>query len=202
MTEKDRYALSNWEIFVWALDQLGGTTKFIDIEDIFLKCFEIAPERFAWRTRSDLPDYKRCSKALRDAEARTPRLLVKRQDAFRRQLTADGQRWVEANSGRLQDILSGTASGEHLASPPNRRMLAMLKSAPVFEAWKNTGELESEKWRYADLFKCSPDSDQRIWRSRLEQIRSAAHAASDEDALSFLEKLIATSPEWFGGSHE
>ena len=64
--------VANWEIFVWALSQLDGAHRMVDVEEVFVRCFEVAPLRFSWRTGEDLPDYKKCSKALRDAEARRP----------------------------------------------------------------------------------------------------------------------------------
>ena len=36
---------SNSELFVWALYLLGGAERDVDVEEIYLKCFEIAPAR-------------------------------------------------------------------------------------------------------------------------------------------------------------
>ena len=46
--------VANWEIFVWALAELGGAHRMVDVEAVFYRCFELAPLRFAWRTRADL----------------------------------------------------------------------------------------------------------------------------------------------------
>ena len=43
----------------------------MDVEEIYLKCFEIAPARLGWRTRPEIPDYKKISKALQSVEAKT-----------------------------------------------------------------------------------------------------------------------------------
>jgi len=59
--------VANWEIFLWAVYQLGGSSHFVDIEDVSYECFKIAPARFGWRTRPELPDYKKCTKALQEA---------------------------------------------------------------------------------------------------------------------------------------
>jgi hypothetical protein len=69
--------VTNSDVFLWALYELGGADEFVDVEAAFFRAFELAPLRLSWRTRPDLPDLKKCSKALRDAENRKPRLLVK-----------------------------------------------------------------------------------------------------------------------------
>jgi hypothetical protein len=55
---------NNQDVFIWSLYQLGGADRSIEVEDIYLKAFDIAPARLGWRTRPDLPDYKKVAKAL------------------------------------------------------------------------------------------------------------------------------------------
>ena len=77
----------------------------VDVEAVFYRCFELAPLRFAWRTRADLPDYKKCAKSLRDAEARKPALLIKTGDRFGRQLTVAGRNgWRIGEAGFVASL--------------------------------------------------------------------------------------------------
>lgn len=194
--------IANWEIFLWVLQRLGGSTGLVDVETVFYDCFQVAPQRFSWRTRADLPDYKKCSKALRDAEARKPRLLVKTGDSFKRQLTVEGQQWVEANQGRLQRLLE---SGRVIQEPkhrPRARHLAEVERSAEFLQWQTAGVLPDEKWRGAELLLCSPDSDPRIWRDRLDVLRSGAYAGGKSDVLRFLEELVEAHHTWFEGVRE
>lgn len=192
--------LSNWEIFVWALSDLGGAKSMIDVEAVFVRCFEFAPRRFAWRTRADLPDYKKCAKALRDAEARHPVLLIKTGDRFGRQLTVAGQQWVLTNTRRLRPLLGNTPNISQPKQRPQSRMLAEFERSQTFQRWKTDALLPTDKWRVADLLRCSPDSSQQIWVARLETLRSAAYAAQKADLLEFLNSLERSNPEWFGGA--
>jgi len=96
--------LANWEIFVWALYLLGAESGLIDIEDVYEKCYEIAPNRFAWRTKK-YPDSKKCNKALQEAGIRDPKLLTKTSDGWKRQLTVEGQEWVKKNTRRMGKML-------------------------------------------------------------------------------------------------
>ena len=191
--------LTNSDLFLWALSELGGNTEFVDIEAVFLKCFEIAPQRFGWRTRADLPDYKKCSKGLRDAEARRPSLLVKTGDSFGRQLSVQGQKWVEANARRLRARLKPGLVVPEPKTRPRSRMLAEAEQAPVFETWRTDRVLPSEKWRVAELLRCSPDSDAAVWRQRLETLKAAAYAAGRKDLLEFLDAAEHLHTDWFGG---
>lgn len=195
MTPSDE--ITNSEVFLWALSALGGATVFVDVEDVFLKCFELAPRRFAWRTRDNLPDYKKCAKALRDAETRRPRLLVKTGDGLRRQLTVEGQQWVAKNEQRMLAIVHGGKAVQEPRSRPRVRMLAEVERSDSFRRWVTEGVLPAEKWQVAELLRCSPDSDRRIWRERLSVLRAAANGADRAQLLKFLDDVAATYPDWF-----
>ena len=191
--------IAAWEVFLWALYQLGGDSQFIDIEDIFLECFRIAKTRFGWRTKPDLPDYKKCAKALQVAEVRHPRMLVKTQDALARQLTAEGQIWIERNKMRLSRILQSGLQVPELKSRPTSRMLADIERSEPFLLWTQTGKIPQEKWRMADVLRCSPDSSTATWTNRLESARAVAYSAEKKHILRFLDEVASMHPEWFGG---
>ena len=199
VTPRKAEEVSNSEIFLWALHQLGGSSTFVDIEAAFVKCFEYAPNRFSWRTRRDLPDYKKCAKALRDAEAKVPALLIKTRDRVRRQLTVDGQKWIAANSPRLAELLEGNRVVQEPRTRPSSRLLVELERSEEFRAWSESAALPDQKWKVADVLRCSADSDVKVWNSRLELLKSMAHAAGKQMILRFLAEIEQTHPEWFAG---
>lgn len=188
--------VTNSDAFLWALYELGGADEFIDVENVFFRAFELAPLRLSWRTRSDLPDLKKCSKALRDAEGREPRLLVKKGAEMRR-LTVEGQQWIEDNFDRLAEALGG----ERVVSAPRTRVPSRLVSqalqSAVFATWTETATITDEKWRVAEMLRCSPDSSRAVFRDRLETLRGAAYSAGRLDALGFLDALAAERADWF-----
>jgi hypothetical protein len=87
---------NNQDVFVWALYLLGGADRDVDVEEIYLKCFELAPARLGWRTHPEIPDYKKTSKALQSIEATTHVGLLHRPHKYSRRLTLEGIKWVEA----------------------------------------------------------------------------------------------------------
>jgi hypothetical protein len=188
--------VTNSDVFLWALYELGGADDFIDVEEVFIKSFELAPLRLSWRTRPDLPDLKKCSKALRDAEGREPRLLVKKGPEARR-LTVEGQRWIESNFDRLADALG---SDSVIPAPRIRvpsRLVGQALQSSVFKEWHENGLITEEKWRIAEMLRCSPDSSQAVFRDRLESLRGAAYSAGRLDALEFLDALAKERADWF-----
>ncbi len=188
--------VTNSDVFLWALYDLGGGAEFIDVESAFIKAFELAPLRLSWRTRADLPDLKKCSKALRDAEGREPRLLVKK-GAEQRRLTVEGQRWIEQNFDRLAEALCGDRPVRAPGTRVPSRLVSQALQTPVFTTWAETGTITVEKWRVAEMLRCSPDSSSVVFRERLETLRGSAYAAGRLDALKFLDALGTVRADWF-----
>jgi hypothetical protein len=200
MTEPDE--ISNWEVFIFGLALLDGASRFIDVEDAFVKCYELAPRRFSWRTREDLPDYKKCSKALRDAEARMPPLLIKTADGFKRRLTMEGQQWTASNRSRMAAISGGAWRTDQPKSRPQARLLAEVERSAVFKQWAGTGSLAPQKWRYAELLRCSPDSQTRVWKERLQLLRAAAFQAENQKVMEFWAQVSGSHQDWFAEGGE
>src|SRR5688572_23473066 len=120
---------SNADLFVWALSLVGGGAGYVDIEDVYMKCYELAPRRFAWRTRPDLPDLQKISVARRDAikkQAAAGVELVSAQEAdvsagkpvpaYHWRLTALGAEWIKIYHHRLDRLYGGG-----LVPAPQRR---------------------------------------------------------------------------------
>jgi hypothetical protein len=188
--------VTNSDAFLWALYELGGADEFVDVEDVFIKAFELAPLRLSWRTRPDLPDLKKCSKALRDAEGREPRLLVKKGAEMRR-LTVEGQRWIEENFDRLAEALGSDAPVRAPRTRVPSRLVSQALQSSVFTMWAETRTITNEKWRVAEMLRCSPDSSHMVFRDRLETLRGAAYSAGRLDALEFLDALGKERADWF-----
>jgi hypothetical protein len=192
-----RRRIDNPDIIPLALHELGGVGEFIDVEDIFLRCFEIAPERFRWR-KHNLPNYKTLSKALRDFEGDHPGLLLKTEDGLSRQLSGDGVEWVRSRTTDYAQLRSQPGS-----NPPTRRReykilneFAEHKAMKLFMEGKKPSLV---KYEVADMLLCSPDSPSAVWMERYETYRSAAQDAGRPDIVGFLEFLKSSRPQWFGG---
>jgi hypothetical protein len=193
---KRKSRLSNAELIPLALYQLGGSGQFFDVEDIYLRCYDLAPERFGWR-KHRLPNYKSLAKALQECETKYPELLLKTPDGLSRQLSAAGVEWLRARLPRLQELVGAPISSSRR---PSHRLLNEMAAHPVVKAFIASGRADLIKHRVADLLLCAPDSPPAVWREQLETYRSAAADAGRADLSAFLEHLAVQRPEWFGGA--
>jgi hypothetical protein len=188
--------VDNTEFIPFALHELGGSGEFFDVEDIFLHCYKIAPERFRWR-KYDLPNYKTLSKALRDFEGSHPSLLVKTADGLSRQLSAEGNAWVRSKLPLFERVLRKPG-----ANPPTRRrdqrLLNEFADSSLVQTFLQGGQPELVRHEVADVLLCAPDSPASVWRERLQTYRSAADAARRSDLVEFLDYVHRKRPEWFG----
>ena len=191
--------MDNPEIIPFALYELGGAGRFIDVEDIFLRCFEVAPERFRWR-KHPIANYKTLSKALRDFEGRHSKLLLKTEDGLSRQLSKEGIDWVNARLELFREVLSRPGT-----NPPTRRreqkLLNEFSSHRLVRAFEKGHSEDLQKYEVADLLLCAPDSPTDVWEERLETYRSAATAARRPNLVEFLDFVRNNKPEWFGGKN-
>jgi hypothetical protein len=188
--------VTNHDAILWALYELGGAEQFVDVEDVFIRAFELAPRRLSWRTKPEIPDLKKCSKALQEVERREPRLLVK-QGAEMRQLTVEGQRWIEDNFDRLADGLGRDRGVQAPQTRASSRVVRQVIQSGPFAHWKDTGTMTEEKWRVAEMLRCSPDSSSAVFKGRLEAIRAAAYSSGRIDVLDFLDVLAKERADWF-----
>jgi hypothetical protein len=188
--------VANADIFLWALFELGGSDKFVDVETVFLKAFALAPQRLSWRTNPQIPDLKKCAKSLQEAEARRPKLLLKN-GAYLRMLSVEGQQWIEDNFERLVSVLSPSVTVQAPRRYRSSRLVSQARISDVFSAWKGSMELPLERWKIAQFLNCSIDSAPSVWNRRLEELRSAAFAAGDDSLAALVDRLKADHQEWF-----
>lgn len=189
--------IGNADVVAFALYQLGGTGQFVEIEDLFMRCYELAPKRFGWRTKP-YPNYKTLYQALVDFERAHPETLLKTRDGLGRQLSAEGVAWVRGHVKLLESSLAQPGEGMNARRPSQRLLNEFIASAPMRQFLAG-GTPEITRYQAADLLIASPDSPPSVWRERLAIYRSAAESAGRPDVKEFLDLLEVTHREWFTG---
>lgn len=179
---------NNQDVFIWALYILGGADADVDVEEIYLKCFEMAPARLGWRTRPEIPDYKKTSKALQSVEATTHIGLVHRPHQYSRRLTLDGIKWVESYQEILEKSYSKSAVHASKSTNVYERSRFDLHNSG---AWaKFSANLEViELADVAAALRCSPASTAATWKSRVNELRRAADVLQDDEIMKFAEMV-------------
>jgi hypothetical protein len=180
---------NNADLIVWACYAAGGYERWIDVEDLYLKAFELGPTRLGWRTRPDLPDYKKCAKALQEVEdeKRSDHLgLFLKQGRYTRKLSDDGLKWCESYKSLLEGLYGGgfvpSQSGSEMA-----RVIGNLENSDAFQMFVKRGSLDVELWELADALQCLPTSSFDVWMARLDRLRLAADMNGREEILKFVD---------------
>jgi hypothetical protein len=179
---------NNADLLVWACYVLGGYERWIDVEELFLKAFELGPNRLAWRTRSDIPDYKKCAKALQEVEdpKRSDHLgLLSKQGQYTRKLTDEGLEWCTAYKSLLERLYSGG----YVPSQSRSEMSHVISSLEKSDAYKKfilTKNVDMEMWEISDALQCLPNSSLEVWMARLDRLRIAADQHGRSDIIEFI----------------
>ena len=175
---------NNQDALVYALYLLGGADKDVDVEDMFLKCHELAPARLSWRTRPDLPDYKKVSKALQSVEASTHVGLFHHTNQYARRLTLDGNRWVETYISILERVYSKAPVQASKNTNMHERKRHEIKNSQVWVLFKESpANIGIED--FASVLQCSAASSQATWASRVHDVKRAADVLQDQELMQF-----------------
>ncbi len=186
--------ITNGDLFLYALYRLGGAGKYVDVEDVFMEMWALAPARFSWRKYRQ-PNYKIMSKSIVTIRLRGDGdLLLGRGN--RRQLTAQGVEWVTARLKQFDRL----AAGLETAPPdrrPSQRVVAELAKSAIVRAFLATRSVDLARAEVAVLLRCAPDAPRQVWRERLGTLKSAARDGARSDLLAFLDYVEREYPEWF-----
>jgi hypothetical protein len=184
---------NNTDLMVWALYVLDGSARWTDVETLYLKAFQLAPVRLSWRTRADLPDYKKCARALQAVEDPKQSRYIgffEKRGQHQRRLTRHGLRWCEQHAAQLTLLYGGGLVPSAATQDDGRRLREVLKSKP-FNKWSRRRIIESPLWEIAEVFRCLPDSSASVWNARLDEYLSAAKRNTNPDVIEFIEAVRA-----------
>jgi len=183
--------LSNVDIVLYVLDQLGGWQKRVHTEEIALKCYGLAPSKFSWIKYPEYPDLSAAYYALLSAKKPEYGVLVKGESEKTKKsiggwmLTADGIKWIEANKERIEEYLGKHKPiGDRL--PADRKLKELLRSA-AFKKFKAYGEqAEISHAEFAESLVCTVNTRSEVLNDRLEQLYSIAEKLEKEDVKNYV----------------
>ena len=175
---------NNQDALVYALYLLNGADRDVDVEEMFLKCHELAPARLSWRTRPDIPDYKKVSKALQSVEATTHRGLFHHTNQYARRLTLDGVRWVETYLPILEKVYLTSPVQASKATNMHERKRQEIKNSAVWGIYKTNPESLTAV-DFASVLQCSAASSPVTWASRVHDVKRAADVLQDNELMAF-----------------
>ena len=175
--------LPNHHVAVLALYLLGGAASRVNAEDVAVKCFELAPQRFCWRKYSQYPSEIRARDALNDAKKVKYGRLASGESKLDWTLTPAGVSWCKdyLEASEYEDRLTGATK----LTLAERRQLTELERHPQFARYQGEGDSPSPP-EVADAVNLLPDAPAPAVQRRLTELSAAARAGGYEDIERYL----------------
>ncbi len=174
---------------MWACFTMGGYERWVHVEELFLKAFELGPNRLGWRTRPDIPDYKKCAKALQTVEdpKRSDHLgLLLKKGQYERKLSDEGLKWCQSYESLLSFLYAGVVKSQSNTVMAN--VISALDKSTAFRTYNQTKKVDMEMWELAEALRCLPSSTRDVWMSRLDRLKAAAQQNGRDDIVEFVDK--------------
>jgi hypothetical protein len=186
--------LSDKDIVVYSLYLLDGWQKRVHTEDIALKCYELAPNRFSWVKYPQYPDLTPARFALESTKKSQYGALVKGESERKKtiksvggwMLTASGIQWIKINKARIEKYLDRQVPiGDRL--PGDRKLKELLGSA-AFKKFTGLGErAEISHAEFAESLICTVNTGAEVLNDRLEQLYSIAEKLKREEVKKYVD---------------
>lgn len=193
--------ISNMDIAMMALYILGGVKRGIHLEEIVVKCHEMAPGRFAFELRKykQFPDKSAVIYALGDARKEKAGVLVKNSGSRgtgggKFQLTENGVRWVKRNEDRVNrglKIPSSVAPKQEV-----RRILRSVKSEIAFKRFLRDEMAKLSLYDLVDFLGCSFETSPSAVRMKFSEMKAKAELVDDADIFDFLRACEKRFPKF------
>ena len=183
-------SVSNVVVVMTVLDRLGGAERFVDIEEVALEAFKLAPDRFGWRTRRDLPSWERVRTAFVHAnqEARSRGIgpvLFSNQEGEGWRLTAQGVKYARENTWKVQAAPTEGRPMRRGGASVSR--VRQIRNHPAFSRFMHgTPVAEIERYQLAEVLLCPPDSPVAAVIRKVATAEAAAADVGDKEVQRFL----------------
>ena len=187
--------LSNVDIAVFALHQLGGVNRKVHLEEIASECHRLAPKRFGWELPrfQAFPDKKAAYYALNDAVKPKHGGLVGRMGTRSKVkggqkfwLTEQGAKWVKGHEERVADGLLKT----QLSDTPRRKAeetLRVVKGAKAFVHFRAKGGVDGlTVYDLANFLGSMYETSPSAVRKKFAEMKTKAELTDDGEMSEFL----------------
>lgn len=187
--------LSNVDIAVFALYQLGGVNRKVHLEEIASECHRLAPKRFGWELPrfQAFPDKKAAYYALKDAEKPKLGALVERLGTREKSkggqkfwLTERGAKWIKEDGERVASELNAES-----AAPTQRQQaeetLRVVKDKKAFVHFRAKGGVDGlTVYDLANFLGNMYETSPSAVRKKFADMKTKAELTDDAEISEFL----------------
>ena len=180
---------NNSDLTVYACYLAGGYERWLDVEELYLKAFELAPARLSWRTRPDLPDYKKCNRIFEVSDptrGKHLQRLVLKQGKYMCKLSEEGYAWCIKYESVLQSLYKGGVVPSAAVQEASR-LIRYVENTDGFKKFRLSGAVEAPLWELAETFQCMVDSEESVWIGRFDQLLVFAEKNRRDDIKKFVQ---------------
>lgn len=187
--------LSNIDIVLYILDNLGGAIKKVPTEDIALECFKLIPSRFSWVLHPRHPDMEPVRKALFAARSEVGGALVAGRHGKTKEnqvsdgwiFTPNGIHWIEKNKDRIE-LLLGSKQKAVKRTQIDKKIFE-FKNSTAFKKFLNDKTCENiHGYEFTYFLNANLDTPSAILRDRIDKIRAIASKAKEDEIVEFINK--------------
>jgi len=184
--------IPNWELAAAACFLEGGARKLVHTEDLAVRAFQLAPQRFCWKKYPERIDLDIARVSLTDAAKVKNGALVQGSKDSGWSLTQAGIKWVDQARKRLPKLFQGEA----ILDPDRRSTQAVaadreaerLRQSDAYQKWQSgrPGDLT-----VYDFFKATrtseylPTAQMNLRRTQLVQL-----VAGEAELVRFVDDLF------------
>ena len=186
--------LSNVDIAVFALYQLGGVNRKVHLEEVARECHRLAPKRFGWELPEfqAFPDKKAAYYALKDAEKPKLGALVERlgtrdvvKGGQKFWLTEQGAKWVKRNVDRVANGLKTKPSATPLQKA--EETLRAVKGERAFVRFQAEGGVGGlSVYDLANFLGSMYETSPSAVRKKFADMKTKAELTDDAEISEFL----------------
>lgn len=190
--------LTNIDVAIFALAELGGASKKIHTEHIAWKAYTLAPHFFSWRlpeyAKKGFPDKDRVRSALMDARKEESGELVKGRYGVDKSgnetdgwiLTPEGVKWFNQNEKRIKSALRN--SSDEFPKVEAQRFCKRVRQDPAFQLYEKEGSFDNvTPYMITDMLSCSPDAPRETVQFKFGRALATAYLVKDQAIIDFLE---------------
>jgi hypothetical protein len=192
-------SLTNIDVVLYVLFQLGGATKKIHTEEVAWEAYQLSKEKFSWTLnkfkQKGFPDKTTARYALETAKKLN--FVIGRAGRDKSgnekegwQLTPNGLNWIVQRQSFIAKSLKAKNYLHSTLNPQEKRLASKIKNHKSFMNYKQKGSLDDiSDYDFIDMLDCSPNASNRVIKIKFNSLKNLINLLNDNELKNFIENM-------------